>query len=146
MVKASMSLQYKTHAYIRQALRQAEIIQSMSGHWHASLPAFGLEVTGGDRNEAEQNLLMRLTAYVLAAPLSGSSLPIMDDIDGAGVSEDVQESEAGGHETDWDTDSCEPMTLTAHDSLTLAEAIIDSPPPNEYLLQAAREYRRFISQ
>ncbi len=143
-----MSLQYKTQVYIRKAIRQAEFMQSASGRWNASLPAFGLEITGDDRNEAEQNLLMRLTAYVLAAPLSGSSLPVIDDVDlnDAGVSEDVQESETEGADMDWDTDSCEPMTLTARDSLTVAEAVIAPSPPNEYLLQAAQEYRRFISQ
>ncbi len=143
-----MSLQYKTQAYIRKAIRQAKFIQSTSGHWHASLPAFGLEIIGADRSEAEQNLLMRLTVYVVAAPLSGSPLPVIDDVDLNTVSpsEDAQESETRGQETDWDTDSREPMTLTARDSLTVAEALIDSSPPNGYLLQASREYRRFISQ
>lgn len=143
-----MSLQYKTQAYIRKAVRQAEFMQSTSGHWHASLPAFGLEVSGGDRTESEQNLLIRVTAYVLAAPLSGSPLPVIDDVDlnDANASEDVGTNDADGQETDWDTDSRGPMALTARDSLTVAEALIDSSPPNEYLLQAAREYRRFISQ
>ncbi len=142
-----MSLQYKTQVYIRKAIRQAEFMQSASGRWNASLPAFGLEITGDDRNEAEQNLLSQLTAHVLAASRSSSPLPVIDDVDlnDAGVSEDVQESETGGQETGGDADSCQPMTLTARDSLTVAQAIIAPSPPNEYLLQAAREYRRFIS-
>jgi hypothetical protein len=79
-----MSLQHKTQGYIRRAIRQAEFMQAKPGVWHATLPAFGLETTGGDRNEAEQNLLMLLTAYVLFAPLSGAPLPMIDDVEPSG--------------------------------------------------------------
>lgn len=76
-----MNLQYKTRDYIRKAIRQAEFTELSSGVWHASLPAFALEVTGDNRGAAEQNLLMSLTAYVMAAPLSDLPLPVIDDID-----------------------------------------------------------------
>lgn len=75
-----MSLQDRTQVYIRTWIRSATV-EEVPGGWHASLPRFGLSATGGSRDDAEDNLLILLTAYVLAAPLSGSPLPPIEDID-----------------------------------------------------------------
>lgn len=59
--------EYKTQAYIRKAIRQAEYAQVGSGIWSAVLPTLGLRTTGESREDAEQNLLIMITAYVLGA-------------------------------------------------------------------------------
>lgn len=76
-----MSLEYKTQAYIRKAIRQASLSRMADGRWLASLPAFSLEAEGDSEDEAEQNLLMRLTVYVLGAPIAGWRLPKIEDMD-----------------------------------------------------------------
>jgi hypothetical protein len=153
-----MSLEYKTHAYIRKAIRQAEYVQADSGIWSAVSPALGLRATGENRDDAEQNLLIMITAYVLGAPQFGWPLPAMDDIDfgadaGPGyVRDDVHDPDASwrsststhGVDAEIVPATQGALTLTARESLTVAKAIVHPPDPNGYMLQAAYRYREFM--
>jgi hypothetical protein len=76
-----MSLQYKTEAYLRKAIRGANITKRGHDIWVASLPAFGLTATALDRDEAEYKLYTMLAVYVLGAREAGAPLPVIDDID-----------------------------------------------------------------
>lgn len=73
-----MSLRYRTEAYIVRAIRQATFEQT-ADNWRASLPAFGLVAEGDSKNDAEERLLVRLTAHVLGS--GASRLPLIDGID-----------------------------------------------------------------
>lgn len=137
-----MSLQYKTQVYIRKAIRQAFFHSSASGVWSASLPAFGLEATGESKDDAEQNLMIELTVYVLSAPQLGWPLPTIEGID---VTEGAAVSIAHEMEAE-DVAAPEALTLTTRESAMVAQALEHPPQPNEYLLNAARAYRDFMSQ
>jgi hypothetical protein len=76
-----MSLQYKTEAYIVKTIRQAAFEEREPGRWVASQPLFGLVVEGRDKDEAEQRLLIHLTAYVLGMQFAGKELPVVEGID-----------------------------------------------------------------
>ncbi len=154
-----MSLEYKTQAYIRKAIRQAEYAQVGSGIWSAVLPTLGLRTTGESREDAEQNLLIMITAYVLGAPQFGWPLPSIDDVD-FGIDgrpgyrpDDVYEPEADEEVVTSSTNveketvlgaAPESLMLTARESLVVAEAIVHPPAANAYLLRAAQEYREFM--
>lgn len=76
-----MSLEYKTAAYFRKAIRRAKLEPLRQNSWLAALPEFGLEAAGPSRDDAEDNLYEKLVKHVLAAQASGARLPVIEGID-----------------------------------------------------------------
>jgi hypothetical protein len=130
-----MSLQYKHESYIIKTIRQAVFDEARPNVWSASLPAFGLRSTGQSRSEAEEKLLVNLTAEVVQALLHGTSLRDINEDDSSWYGQATGEMEPSSPTT---------TELSHQDSLAVAQAVLNPPPANEYLEQAADEYRRFI--
>lgn len=138
-----MSLQYKTQVYIRKAIRQARFHNSAHGVWSASLPAFELEATGDSRDDAEENLLITLAAYVARALDLGWPLPAIDGVD---LAEEPGADDAVGVGAQTTAGPApEVIVLSARESRMVAQALDEPPAPNDHMLNAAREYREYMS-